>query len=235
MGEQALAPMSVDEYYAWGELQEERYEYVDGFPVRMMSGASRRHDQIVVNIIAELRQQLRGGSCRPFTADTAVATRVTRRRRPDIGIESGERRDADYAANAPRVVVEVLSPSTREFNLYGKLDEYKALDSLDTILLVEPNAPDVMVWTRPSGGEWSHERVEGLEAEVALASVGARLRLAEIYDGLTFPAPPRARVGPNRFTPPAAAPISAAPVPAPPSCAPKSYRFATKPSSRSDC
>ncbi len=191
MGEQAHAAMSVEAYYAWAERQDDRHEYVDGFPVRMMSGASRRHDQIVVNVIAELRGQLRGRACRPFTADTAVATRTSRRRRPDIGIECGPRRDGDYEANEPRVVIEVLSPSTREFNLFGKLDEYKALDSIDAILLIEPNAAEIMVWTRAADRSWSHERIDGLDAAVALPSVGVALRLAEIYDGLTFPIRPQ--------------------------------------------
>jgi Uma2 family endonuclease len=110
MGAHAPREMSVDEFYAWGELQEDRYEYVDGFPVRMMSGASRRHDQVVVNVLVSLGNQLRGGPCRPFTADTAVATMPRRRRRPDVGIECGERRDADYQAGQVRLVVEVLSP-----------------------------------------------------------------------------------------------------------------------------
>lgn len=191
MSAQALAAMSVDEYYAWGELQEDRYEYVDGAPVRMMSGASRRHDQIVVNTLVALGDQLRGSGCRPFTADTAVATTTRRLRRPDIGIECGDRRDTDHAANAPRVVIEVPSPSTREFNLYGKLDEYKAVESLDTILLVEPNAPEVMVWSRTPGQPWTHRPVAGLDSAIPLPSVGASLRLAEIYDGLAFPARPR--------------------------------------------
>ena len=48
----------------------------------MMTGASRRHDQIVFNIHGELRDRLRGGQCRGFTADTAVGTPAGRRR-PD--------------------------------------------------------------------------------------------------------------------------------------------------------
>lgn len=190
MAERAAKPMTVEEFYAWGELQEDRYEYVDGFPVRMMSGANRRHDQIVVNTLLALGVQLRGSRCRPFTADTAVATASGRRRRPDIGVECGERQDRDYAANAPRVVIEVLSPSTREFNLFGKLDEYKGVDGIDTILLVEPNAPEVMVWRRGDEG-WAHERAAGLDAAVPLTSVGATLRLADLYEGLSFPRRPK--------------------------------------------
>lgn len=194
--------MSVEDYYAWGEGQEERYEYVDGYPVpmhregaRMMSGASRRHDRIVMNLVGELRNRLRGKPCRPFTADTAVATAARRRRRPDVGVECGERRDGDYVAHEPRAVIEVLSPSTREFDLLGKLEEYKAVASLREIVVVEPNAPEAMVWSCPEGGEWRGEPVKGLEAEIALPSLGIALPMREIYDGVDFR--PRPQIAPG--------------------------------------
>lgn len=53
-------PMSLDAFFAWQERQPVRYEFVGGVPIRMMAGASNRHDDIVVNLVAELRNQLRG-------------------------------------------------------------------------------------------------------------------------------------------------------------------------------
>jgi Uma2 family endonuclease len=108
---ETLRRMTEDEFFAWQERQDNRCEFVDGFPVQMMSGASRRHDQIVVNILAELRSQLRGGPCRPFTADTAVRTAAGRLRRPDVGVVRALH-DRAFVADRPRLVVEVLSPST---------------------------------------------------------------------------------------------------------------------------
>lgn len=197
MSQHALAAMTVEEYYAWGELQGERYEFVDCVPVRMMSGASRRHDQIAMNVIGELRARLRGKPCRPFTADTAVATTLTRRRRPDAGVECGERRDGDYVANEPRVVIEVLSPSTREFDLLGKLDEYRAVDSLREIVVIEPNAPQARMWFRfeGSGSAWMSRAIEGLSADIDLASLEITIPMREIYDGLDFPLRPQLVAG----------------------------------------
>src|SRR5688500_14654539 len=102
--------MTPETFYAWQVPMDEQNEMVDGFQVKMMTGASRRYDQIVLNILAELRSQLRGTNCRGFTADTAVATRPRTRRRPDAGVECGPRHDNEYAANEPKLVVEVLSP-----------------------------------------------------------------------------------------------------------------------------
>ena len=69
MTEAAPRRWTVEEFFAWQERQPERYELVDGFPARMMAGAKNVHDDIVVNVLAELRSQLRGGGCRPFTSD----------------------------------------------------------------------------------------------------------------------------------------------------------------------
>jgi Uma2 family endonuclease len=162
MDDQALRRMTADEFFAWQQAQEDLYELVGGYPLRMMAGASRRHDQIVVNVIAELRNQLRGSPCRPFTSDTAVATAADKRRRPDAGIDCGEFRDEDFVAEFPRLVVEVLSPSTREFDMFGKLDEYKSVESLDYILLIEPNAPQAILWHRDIGRRWEHRPYEGV-------------------------------------------------------------------------
>src|SRR4051812_44886140 len=153
--------MTPEEFYAWAEPLDDKYELVDGYPVKMMTGASRRHDQIVVNVLAEIRNQLRGSPCRPFTADTAVATGERTGRRPDVGVECGPRHDRDYAANEPRLLVEVLSPSTREYDLYNKIEEYRALPSLDFVLFVDQDVPKVVCWRRNVDRSWSYEIVDG--------------------------------------------------------------------------
>jgi Uma2 family endonuclease len=103
--------MTPEEFFQWQLGQEDRYELVDGFPVKMMTGASERHDRIVVNIIAGLHAQLRGTRCRPVTDDVAVRTRINSLRRPDITVTCGEARDDSYEAQEPKMIVEVLSPS----------------------------------------------------------------------------------------------------------------------------
>ena len=65
----ALMPWTVDKFCAWQDRQQDRYERVNGFPVRMMAGARNVHDDIVVNLLAELR-----GNC---AAAAAVPLRVT--------------------------------------------------------------------------------------------------------------------------------------------------------------
>jgi Uma2 family endonuclease len=190
MTEAASWRWTIEEFFAWQEMQPERYELVDGFPVKMMAGARNVHDDIVVNVLAELRNQLRGSDCRPFTGDGSIETKPGQIRRPDIGIDCGRRDPNATKASSPRVVVEVLSPTTRDFDTIGKLDEYKLVDSLERILVIEPNAPEVIIWER--GPErWQRSVLRGLDQRVEMPEIRATLPLAEIYDGVEFPARPR--------------------------------------------
>src|SRR5215207_982604 len=179
---------TVEEFFAWQEKQAERYELVDGFPVRMMGGARNVHDDIVVNVLADLRNQLRGSGCRPFTGDGSIETTPGQIRRPDIGVDCGRRDPNGTKATSPRVVAEVLSPTTRDFDTIGKLEEYKLVDSLERILVNEPTAPEVIIWVRGTDRSWRKSVRRGLDHEDDMPEIGATLSLAEIYDGVEFPA-----------------------------------------------
>jgi Uma2 family endonuclease len=191
MTETAPHPWTIEEFFAWQEKQPERYELVNGFPVRMMAGARNVHDDIVVNVLAELRNQLRGGGCRPFTGDGSIEAKPGQIRRPDIGVDCGRRDPNATKATSPRVVVEVLSPTTRDFDTIGKLEEYKLVGSLQRILVIEPNAPEVITWVRAADRSWQKAIRRGIDQAIDMPEIGVTLSLAEIYDGVEFPARPR--------------------------------------------
>src|SRR5271170_7310313 len=180
-------PWTLDEFFAWQERQPERYELVNGRPLKVMAGASNVHDDIVVNILVELGPKLRGS--RPFTGDGAVETYPGQIRRPDVGVDCGRRDPKGYKASDPRLVLEVLSPTTRDFDSIRKLEEYKTVAGLEYILIVEPNEPSIAIWSR-ADGVWSEGRINGLEAKVDLPKLGAALEMSAIYKGVEFlPAP----------------------------------------------
>jgi Uma2 family endonuclease len=189
MSDPALQRWTVEQFFKWQERQPERYELVNGFPVRMMAGARNVHDDIVVNLLAELRAQLRGTGYRPFTGDGSIETIPGQIRRPDAGVDCGRRDPNGLKAALPRMVAEVLSPTTRDFDTYDKLPEYQWVESLDYILLVDPNVAYVDVWTRGADRAWAHRVAEGLDSTVAMPAIGVTLRMAEIYDGVEFPPP----------------------------------------------
>lgn len=184
MSQSALRRMTAEDFLEWDLRQPDgRHELIDGVPVAM-TGARRRHDRIVVNAVAELRTRLRGGPCVPFTADTAVRIPGGNVRRPDVGVTCGpDDDDLTYAA-APRLVIEVLSPSTRAFDRMRKVEEYKTVAGLDYILLVDADAPEVILWSRDAAGGWASTVIAGAEAAIDLPALGVTLPLADLYAGL---------------------------------------------------
>lgn len=195
MADPAQRLMTTEEFLNWCLTQDQKWELVDGVPVLKdvvdpmtgMTGASRRHDRIVTNIIIALGNRLRGGPCQPTTDDIAVETRAGQRiRRPDVTIDCGQGRDDDMQAAEPVAVFEVLSPSTRQTDLVRKLDEYRALGSLQHIAFIEQVAADLTVWSRDAAGIWQSTVLQGLDGQIELGDIEVSLPLAEIYADVAF-------------------------------------------------
>ena len=182
--------MTADEFLLWCLDQEERYELVDGAPVlkfdngpEMMAGASARHDQVVVNLIAALRSRLRGGPCHAKTADQAARMARGNVRRPDVTIDCGPRRPESFESVAPAVFFEVLSPSTRRIDLLRNTNEYQQIASLKHFVMLEPGRVEALVFSRAPDGEWlAGEAVKGLDGALKLPGVGLSLPMAEVYE-----------------------------------------------------
>jgi Uma2 family endonuclease len=181
--------MTQDEFLAWQERQDRLYELVDGVPIlplKMMTGASQAHDRVVVNIISSLHQQLRGTPCRPTTDDLAVRIPGGNVRRPDVTVECGRAGLRELVVREPRVVIEVLSPSTMTFDRIRKLPEYQTIESVVQILLVDTEAPRIDVLSRDKDGAWVQAKHDGVEAHIDLPSINASLKLADVFEGLDF-------------------------------------------------
>lgn len=189
MAQTARPAMSVEAFFAWQRRQEILYELVDGVPIphiKMMTGASMQHDRATVNIIVTLHAQLRGTGCRPTTDDIGLRTGITTLRRPDVTVECGEFVPDSYECRTPRLVVEVLSPSTASIDRFRKLEEYKRHPTIAYILLVETRWPSTTLYRR-DGEIWETEAYEAMDAVVDLPVIGARLPLVDIYADMIFP------------------------------------------------
>ena len=189
MAELKIDRMTVEQFFEWQLKQDKLYELVDGIPVlplKMMAGASLRHDSVAVNAIVSLATQLKGSRCRPTTSDVAVRIPKGNIRRPDITVECGSEPGArELVASEPRVVIEILSPSTMSFDRFRKLEEYKTVASISTVILIDTEAPQVTVH-RCANGIWHSETFEGLGQAINLQDIGCSLKLADLYSGLKF-------------------------------------------------
>jgi Putative restriction endonuclease len=107
-------------FVAWMETQPRKLEMAGGRLV-MMAGGSNPHATIATNTLAALHTRLRGGPCRPYNSDFMVQLGLQDRFYPDASVACGETRDY---TDHPVLVVEVLSPTTRRFDLQVKLPAY---------------------------------------------------------------------------------------------------------------
>lgn len=176
--------------YVW--LEEEsstRHEFIAG-EIVAMAGGTPEHAAMAAEVIGQLREQLRGTPCRPFTSDLGVRVMATGLATyPDASVVCGRtERDPDKATNVlnPRVLVEVTSDSTEDYDRGEKLAHYKQIPSLEAVVLVSHRAPSVEVWTR-AGSSWtSIVSGPGERASVALGcslDVDAIWRAAEEREG----------------------------------------------------
>ena len=185
MAVHARQKIGIDDFYAWVATQERKCELVDGEPL-MMAGANRRHDRITKNAIVSLDGKLKGRKCQPFTSDTFVRIPAGNARMPDAGVDCGEFDDDAVEASRPTLVIDILSPTTRTFDRTDKLEEYKTVESMDYILLIDPDHPLVRLYFRDGDRRWVSQRIAGLDQSIDLPLLDMVVPLHELYDGLTF-------------------------------------------------
>jgi Uma2 family endonuclease len=180
MAELAEKLWTVDDFLAWDDGTDRRYELVDGHVVAM-APPSETHGTIVANLSGDLRNRLKP-PCRVVG---------------EAGVVPGDRNDTYYQADLlvtcaapergrayppePVLVVEVLSPSTEVHDRGRKVEDYSRLPSVKEILLVSSEERRVRYWRR-DGPRWIVEDLIG-EAELHLEAVSEPIPLAAIYEG----------------------------------------------------
>ena len=174
--------LSIDQFLDI-DFGQQRAELDDGV-IRMMAGGTVRHAQVQGNIFGTLFVKLRGSGCRPYGPDMGLRTGDKSFRLPDIAVYCGDHaepeKDRLRMFDDPKLVVEVLSDSTRDYDHQVKVDEYRNLPSVDAVLLVDPSSERLRLVrrTRPNG--WRDEWLEPDE-DVVLPTLGITLTRAEIF------------------------------------------------------
>jgi hypothetical protein len=108
---------------------------------------------------------------------------------PDAMVVCQPNPDRDAFQDQPKVIVEVLSRSTRRLDMGEKRDGYLSIASLAVYLLIEQDEPTVIAYRRSDQG-FEREVYQGLEAVIGLPEIDCQLPLAEIYDRVEFGAEP---------------------------------------------
>lgn len=180
----ALRKLTEAEYLESEETSPVKREYVDGFvyPLHAQAGATGKHGKIAAALFAQLYLAARQKGCWAFASDLRV--RVSGGPKyyyPDVLVTCEDISDEARYAEAPCLIVEVLSETTRATDLGDKIRAYQSLPSLQGYLLVDTDVRAVRLFTREGEG-WREGYWEG-EGVVELPCVEAALTLAEIYVG----------------------------------------------------
>lgn len=148
----------------------------------MMAGGTYAHSVVQGNVLAFLHAKLRGSSCRPYASDMALKTRSGSVRYPDVSIDcaSPAEHARDKALAEPRVVIEVLSPSTREDDLGVKLADYRSTCGIHTVAFIDPDEQTIAVTRRTERGGWT-DVIFSAESDLEIFAMELTVPRAEVF------------------------------------------------------
>ncbi|MFN2454797.1 MAG: Uma2 family endonuclease [Pyrinomonadaceae bacterium] len=185
MSTQSKTYLTPEEYLAFERKAETKSEYFDG-EVFAMTGASRKHNLIVLNVAAELRAQLRKRECETYVNDMRVRIPATNiYTYPDVVVVCGKPEFEDTGVDTllnPTLIVEVLSKSTAAYDATAKFGYYRTLESFAEYLLIAQNERRVEQYTRQTDGRWLLTDIRSPDAIIELASTQTTLALPDVYD-----------------------------------------------------
>lgn len=151
-----------------------------------MSGAAHDHNEIFTNLFGELCARLKGSSCKPYGPDKRLhIPQNTLYTYPDISVycnTPSTKHGAVYSEN-PTVIIEILSPSTRQYDMGAKFELYKAIPALKEYILADAKEMAVYVHRINTSGDWETTIYRGEEEAVTIKSLGVAIFLHEIYEG----------------------------------------------------
>lgn len=183
----AIPKVPLADYLMQEDGNTVRHEYHAGV-VTMMAGGTAEHARAIANFSRELGISAKGCDCGVYSGDLSIwiapaETSIY----PDLSLfcsplifHQGSRR----LATNPVLVVEVLSPSTRDYDLSAKFLLYQQLERLGEYICLEPSRVEVHYWAKEADGQWRRERFADLADEIPVRALGKSLKLSEIYEGL---------------------------------------------------
>jgi Uma2 family endonuclease len=181
---------TLEEYFEIEAEAFERHEFIDS-QIHQKAGINATHSIIQVNLVTGISTQLKGKPCATYSPNMKVCvspkgTIVY----PDVTVVCGPaeffQKRTDTLTN-PTLIVEVLSPSTENYDRGEKWIRYQEMPSLREYVIVAQDAPRIERFFRKPEGGWFYESVSGLENMIRFESIDCVLPLADVFDRIEFP------------------------------------------------
>ncbi len=186
---EASSEMTEAAYLEFERQSEIKHEFLGG-EVFTMTGASRAHNLITGSTYVALYAQLRGHGCEIYQGEMRVKIQATGRYTyPDISVVCGSPEFSDDRLDTllnPAVIIEALSPSTERYDRGRRFQHYRELESLQEYILIAQDSPRIERYSRQDEDVWHFTDVKALESQAELSSIDCALRLADVYEQVTF-------------------------------------------------
>jgi len=177
---------TIEEYLTMENAAEEKHEYYRG-EIFAMSGAKLQHNIVTINLTTTLKNKLKGKPCRPYGRDLRIhIEKNTLFTYPDISVICGEpisRSNDGLNFLNPTVIIEVASPSTRNYDRETKFKLYRDIPTLKEYMLADPEAISIESWFINGHGNWELREYRSIADILELNSIGVSMALGEIYEG----------------------------------------------------
>jgi Uma2 family endonuclease len=108
---------------------------------------------------------------------------------PDISIICGEivtLSNDDWNILNPSVIIEVLSPGTKDYDRGGKFKLYRDIATLKEYILVDTETISVEAFRINDSGYWELEEYKKMDNALLVKTVGVTIPIAEIYEGINW-------------------------------------------------
>ncbi|RYD79743.1 MAG: Uma2 family endonuclease [Sphingobacteriales bacterium] len=179
----------AEDYLEQERTASEKHEYYQG-EIFAMSGASVEHNIISGNLAREIGVSLKGKGCRPYGSDMRIhIPSNTLFTYPDISIICGKPDLIDEAFDTttnPTVIIEILSPSTRSYDMGTKFKLYRDITSLKEYILIDSENVYVEKHVRQADNNWLLSEIKNVNEQLHIESVQINIALQDIYEGISF-------------------------------------------------
>lgn len=178
--------LTMEEYLQFERESVQKHEFYNG-EVFSMAGAGRRHNKIFSNIFTAVGISLKGKSCQPYGSDMRIhIPENSLFTYPDISIICGDillsDEDQDTAIQ-PIVLIEILSPSTKDYDRGGKFKLYRDIPTLKEFILIDSESINVEAFRINANTHWELEEYKTISETLRIPSVEIAIPLSEIYEG----------------------------------------------------
>ncbi|MDD5214173.1 MAG: Uma2 family endonuclease [Methylococcales bacterium] len=170
--------ISEEEYLEDEKISDIKHEYFDG-EIFAMSGGSINHQGLTLNVSSELRHHLKGTPCEAFSSDIKVRADNGRKYfYPDVLVSCNNDDGNKHFSESPRIIVEVLSNSTRKFDKNLKRQIYQSIPSLEEYVLIEQDRVEIEVSRKSTNWQPVFYFIDD---EITFESIDLTLPVLEIY------------------------------------------------------